>query len=128
MRPIKFRAWARVNKFMIHNIFSVLENGVPDLPYPLVPPDLIWQQFTGLHDKNGKEIWEGDVVENCMRFKSEHRNIAEVIWYKDLGCWGLIYRGGTIQAFHHLFLTHSIGAERNVEVLGNIYENPDLLK
>ncbi len=115
MRTIKFRAWDKRNKLMIHNIFSVSEVGTPDLLYPLVPPDLIWMQFTGLHDKNGKEIWEGDIVLDCG------------------------YRGNVIYSAPYFMLDSmpyggpAYGIELRMsggrcEVLGNIYENPELLK
>jgi hypothetical protein len=85
--------------------------------YPTVP----LMQYTGLKDKNGKEIYEGDVVK-CSS-GCEH----QVVWYEDVGGtyfggmpgWnlsGLDRNGGKGYAW--------AGTE---EVIGNIYENPDLL-
>ncbi|KKL84776.1 hypothetical protein LCGC14_1961420, partial [marine sediment metagenome] len=71
----------------------------------------ILMQFTGLKDKNGKEIFEGDIL------KYENRNY-EVSWMEDDGGFFAWLYGYSIQG--GLFLW--------TEVIGNIYENPELLK
>lgn len=70
----------------------------------------VCQQFTGLHDKNGKEIYEGDVVLANVGFGFVR---LEVKWF------GEGY-GNTWYPFNHAKASIS-------EVVGNIYENPDLL-
>ena len=68
-------------------------------------------QFTGLLDKNGKEIYFDDIVRN------KYGDIGSVIWFSDWSLrvdWG----GGDI---------HFIEPEWGLEVIGNIHDNPELL-
>jgi uncharacterized phage protein (TIGR01671 family) len=74
----------------------------------------IFQQFTCLTDKNGKEIWEGDIVKLDSFYKKN--DIKEV---EDL------------QSFFEMkgYNEEELGEDwRKLEIIGNIYENPELLK
>lgn len=105
MREIKFRAWMKESKkwygpdikwFPLRSLLN--EEGCSD--------DLIFMQFTGLHDRKGKEIWEGDIV----------IPLWVVNWSEELFGWNpFVYNGGGEMM------------PEEVEVVGNIYENPDLL-
>ena len=78
-------------------------------------------QFTGLKDKNGKEIYEGDIVDEFRNSRSfpEGRHLKKVIeWNNDMTLDDSF--GCTAVGFNML------GGE--LEVIGNIYENPELLK
>lgn len=75
--------------------------------------DYVLQQFTGLLDKNGKEIYEGDIVEYKKRWSSTVVFEDGMFRHKDNGdkiSWGA------------LILIH-----RECEIIGNIYESPELL-
>lgn len=74
-------------------------------------------QFTGLHDKNGKEIYEGDII----KYKdSRGQHIEKVIF--DKGCfYAGIHNGSSTRVAPKLINT------RISEVIGNIYDNPELL-
>jgi uncharacterized phage protein (TIGR01671 family) len=78
-------------------------------------------QYTGLKDKNGKEIYEGDVV-------SAHGTLGVVTWVNELALWDLdvIINGehGSMTVYSQ---QNANGYNIQREVIGNIYENPELL-
>lgn len=74
-------------------------------------------QFTGLHDKNGKEIYEGDVVKH----RGRHGTTTSVVEFKD-GCFNVGYHYGSSTRVKPMLLN------KRMEIIGNIHENPDLLK
>lgn len=75
-------------------------------------------QYTGLKDKNGKEIYEGDIVKIIVNNNIEKTCVVE---YKN-GIFGVMFsKQAELTAFPHFCNT-------TFEVIGNIYENPELLK
>lgn len=120
MREIKFRAWDTVKKKM----FSAYEMGqdqealLPDgrgfanisstsTKLTQIHSHLLPLQYTGLKDKNGREIYEGDIVELAMTgFGISKKFVVE---------WEGNGYGTMLEDFHR-------------EVIGNIYENPELIK
>lgn len=81
--------------------------------------DLLWLKFTGLKDRDGNDIYEGDIVEYPWSdFKEDHIEIGDIRWWKDR--WGVCMDSGQN--------AHSLGDRPlTLEVIGNIHENPELL-
>lgn len=77
-------------------------------------------QFTGLRDKNGKEIYEGDFV----RFHMHERGIHESEYQTGLVEFG----GGRFYADLDCSTLYFCGDSEDYEVIGNIHDNPELLK
>ncbi len=71
-------------------------------------------QFTGLLDKNGKEIYDGDIRKETWYFTSEPRNGTQIMqWNENQACFE--WEGDNIPPF------------LGIEIIGNIYENPELI-
>ena len=128
MRPIKFRAWDKTNKkwllgYDYENLggFSltgecVILGEFASLFRPLSRLNEIEiMQFTGLEDKNGKEIYEGDIVRNELFTEKQDDIIGEIKW---VGC-GFWFVDSNMNLFN---------IPSDIEIIGNIYENPELLK
>ena len=117
-REIKFRAWDKDSKKMLIPLSPVWfeENSWSDEDFAVCADNCnhVLMQFTGLHDKNGKEIYEGDV----MRVKAlgNPENINPVVWDSENSQCSMI--NWPMTPYSASFS----------EVIGNIYENPDLLK
>jgi len=116
-RVIKFRAYGTKTKMMFgsehlgHWSIGRIEKGDTD--------EFIFMQFTGLLDKNGKEIWEGDVAkcQYCERHK------LEVFYDTRISAFALKSVGGEPCANKHL-----IKIDNWLEVIGNVFEHGYLLE
>lgn len=131
MREIKFRAWDKKNKQMLNPasdignlMFAYGENYDHITKY-----DAEIMQYTGLKDKNGKEIYEGDVVFTKWSKPFVGRDDGtnrEVFWADDKGAWALTNYNGKRNDLCSYLKTHA--HPDSVEIIGNIYENPELLE
>jgi len=128
MREIKFRAWNKeLKKFLEQNIIAkYLGDWIVYNPEHYQDGDIILSQFTGLHDKNGKEIWEGDII--GIRKKI----MAVIEWDRRTARFVTRWTSEKVQRIRKE--THGDGLPINLEsvgspweVIGNIYENEDLL-
>lgn len=127
MRDIKFRAWNDgVMVYDVHlNCFGER----------LADTTQIIMQYTGLHDRNGKEIYEGDIV----KFSNEIDEVYEEIGVVDFDLSECGYKAtyktkeyndsmGYYVRTNCIYLIDSEEYECAYEVVGNIHENPELLK
>jgi len=138
-REIKFRAWdRRLKRFSLD--FLISPNGRICLNFSGdyvntgdIDDDIELMQYTGLKDKNGKEIYEGDIVRGFEKeagFPPYDSTLPRAIEFRD-GCWCFNanrYDEGDWIRFG--FWTHSNKGKttlKQLEVIGNIYENPELV-
>lgn len=134
-REIKFRAWDGKNMHYWDSVCHKATDQITGTPYPKLfylpmswligdSNDWEWMQFTGLLDKNGKEIYEGDIVKGCRPWEetenyTHHIEVVEFKEYSDCCVTGVGYgfgeQGDPVDS-------------NEVEIIGNIYENTELLK
>lgn len=118
MREIKFRAWDAKTKTMRQGVeFEAL------IPY-IEHPDFTLMQYTGLKDKTGKEIYEDDLIR-------DGKLIRAVQYFPEWGAFQLVEGGGNCVNLikgedQEGGLEDYLVAEK-IRVIGNIYENPNLL-
>lgn len=129
MRKIKFRAWAKLYNKMYCPILGIdWETNTIILTHKEAHAfdHVELMQFTGLYDKNGKEIWEGDCFKTSDQHGYSSNCIAEVIFMD--GCFIVhIHRSDLIQIFKCLdrYLEQYVDS---TEIIGNVYENPELME
>ena len=126
MREFRFKAWDQYHTEMI-NWEQYQHEMVSDdfLEYNKGPLKIM--QWTGLTDKNGVDIYEGDII------KTEEGLIVKVVWdkvkFKCLGSVEKTYQGEKyIDRIEFELRLDSSDKRFGVEVLGNIFENPEILK
>jgi len=135
-REIKFRAWDKKDLCMreatslLFNSKNVLshigfEPFEQQTEYTDYANEFIVMQFTGLHDKNGKEIWEGDVIRTTLTGVTLSDRVLEVVYGNDLAQFYASSEGKW--ACSLAALAHPQDGD-GCEVLGNIYSNPELVK
>lgn len=108
---------------MIHCIYTGYAETDCGSIYPVyyeVDPDTVGQ-YTGLTDKSGNKIFEGDIIEINHPYAGKF--VSEVIW--DMDCWSL--KDFYFTCFDYPNMAFSEGTEY-MKVIGNIYDNPELLK
>jgi uncharacterized phage protein (TIGR01671 family) len=137
MRVIKFRAWDKKMQKMriVNSVAFHFDGGSPkvvnlwgrdiiedkDIILHREAKDVELMQFTGLLDKNGTEIYEGDIVQFAEKYfylvKYEDAKFVGYHANNDWDKWGDLYKLGEPGFNKYTYV-----------VIGNIYENPELLK
>lgn len=125
MRELKFRGWD--NEEMVYwEPFKYYDNS-------FIEPRTIFEetimQYIGLKDKNGKEIYEGDIVENNINKKrwevlfGDYSYIFATNRTNQIPMWG----DWAEEYFFYDYINILKKSKSQIEIIGNIYENPELL-
>lgn len=118
MREFKFRFWdTKEGKWLGKDSSYWKELTFEDCRKKLIASirqgNIVAEQYTGLKDKDGKEIYEGDIV------KDHNEWIAVIVWREKMAAFGIKWVDGVEDDFEfHL----------PCEIIGNIHENPELLE
>lgn len=129
-REIKFRAWDKKNRDFDDDCLRMTLDGdrIEDDDYGNQrnkKRDVILLQYTGIKDMNGKEIYEGDIVKrHCACGNCDNCWTGE-IFYRNCS---LVFRDYNEEVDTPIEMYAMNGDLAQLEVLGNIYENPELLE
>jgi uncharacterized phage protein (TIGR01671 family) len=130
-REIKFRAWDVDKKLFVNleekhkeKYFVDLSNGQLEIGYFLNDGDyqgLEIQQYTGLKDKNGKEIYEGDIIKGTDRWTYSDSSFVfyKVEWESPVN---------NPNDYPNIIHGYCLEDSKQMEIVGNVYENPKLLQ
>ncbi|MBC1378070.1 hypothetical protein HB795_14905 [Listeria welshimeri] len=117
MRVIEFRAWDKEVKEMDYNpsVIEIWQNKPINEQFRLESEEkLVWMQYTGLKDKNGKKIFEGDIVDISVYDRLDWSSIKGKVVFLN-GAW-------LVEDVGHFAIT--LQSETNeIEIIGNVYEN-----
>ena len=133
MDLLRFRAWDTTNKEMFKDTFAITESGqvvVVEQESIVCPPDyvfvdhLVIMQSTSLRDMNNREIFEGDII-------SDGHTSRDIRHHQTLGFYTIDGNGveeffGDTASLEDFEETSKYMSE-NIEIIGNIYENKELL-
>jgi uncharacterized phage protein (TIGR01671 family) len=115
-REIKFRVWDVAQKIWMNYLYIDIVTWIPSGNNKM---DFIYQQYTGLKDRNNKKIYEGDILSSSVVGRTDLlASIAEVKF--DNGRFYVAYRG--------LYAIMLDDQRFTKIVIGNIFQNPELLK
>ena len=131
MREIKFRAWdcalEQIVEWEYLRDTELFDDGFDSNRWALM-------QFTGLRDMNGTEIYEGDILKLSYGIPPTSDTV-EVVWYSDYYLdmedeKSITYCGWWFKNIRQNGCSAPAGLEyqNDIEIIGNIYENPELLK
>lgn len=127
MKP-KFRAWLKEEYRMTDvreiTFFNDEIQMISDVEGFYAYDEFELMQSTGLKDKNGNEIFEGDIVKfsDC----DDDVYVTHVVWDKNYACFGVSFSCGF--QYYLDYLEEFYTELKDIEVIGNIYENQELLE
>ena len=123
MREYKFKAWDKRNKKWVEagqSLLGYLIAWISDYKFEILGRgDYEIVQYTGLKDRNDKEIYEGDIVIPQTFTNAKYR----VYWSQERLQWSIINTSNVSKESGRALINNST----LYEVIGNIYENPDMI-
>lgn len=132
-REIKFRAWNSVTKEMEQVTQINLKNHYVQTTFNKIgysyvqPDDVIVEQYTGMKDANGKEIYEGDIV-RVSDVDGNGGYVDTVIWGGEDDYPAFDLKNHAVEYDSNALSSIVNGGFETIEVIGNIHENPELLE
>jgi len=137
MRELKFRVWDKANNRYLRRDSTGIDNLGNIIDFENCDEDdlgvhnvrvlgkndmgFTTEQYTGLHDKNGKEIYEGDILSIPRRKDKKKDKLYTVVWHKTHARLNFANTNGE-------FGEISIGKIMRSQIVGNIHENSELLE
>lgn len=119
MKEVKFRAWDTMFEKMLYMGELHQTTNISSIMIHPQYSRFKLMQYTGLHDKNGKEIYEGDIVK-CGT------NKVGVVEYDP---YEALYHVGNDPLQYYVYGSNEPETMRvEIETIGNIYDNPELIK
>jgi len=126
-REIKFRVWKKTEMVFLNYVISLIKGTAKwvyrqpaslcfqsELQHCIDSDEFVVMQYTGLKDKNGKEIYEGDIIDCKEQEEGIPHRIA--LWRDEYACF-------QIGPWEKQELKGEV-----IEVIGNVFENPELLQ
>lgn len=138
MREIKFKAYHKKRKeiYDVHSIvfneyvFKVTDDGIGTAGNPDDWKDVILMQYTGLKDKNGKEIYEGDIIttDRYICIDDGKQNYVLIVEFEYFSFYAIAHCVNKNKAGISNGIGGILDEDESYEILGNIYQNPELLE
>ncbi len=128
-RDLKFRAWNEQDGMCLPwTLTEVLDKAVTG-KFDSVPEGTVFMQYTGLKDKNGREIYESDVVRIANMTEDWKHDEPDLDWRIFKIEWNRYTWAFNNAVIYFPLSDYNLrdGTPYDIEVIGNIYENPDLL-
>ncbi|MFC6275632.1 MULTISPECIES: YopX family protein [Levilactobacillus] len=122
MREIKFRAWNCVRKCYIYNVEHEYDDDLCCFSDALDDSGLIAEQYTGVNDTNGREIYEGDII-RFQLFATAQGIVGDIRYNSRYGYCVFFYNGVKTMWRQEYWTDY-----KALQVVGNIHEDPELLE